>query len=528
MNKCWYILLIIIGLAPSFLYSQNLYDLSKVQDVKIYIDDPFWDNKLNAYKKRGEEKRLLAKVKINGVSYDSVGVRYKGNSSYFNTRKTGSTKLPFNVKLNHIKKGQATPDGFKTLKLSNVFRDPSYLREALSYEIAGNYMIAPRANFAKVYVNDSYLGLYNLTESIDNNFLENNFGESNGILIKCDPAWKAKEVKGCAVNEKATLKYLGPDTSCYKNSYELKSAHGWEELVQFTKTLNKDPRQLEKKLNIDATLWMLAFDNVLVNLDSYLGRLSHNYYIYQDSMGQFNPIIWDMNMSFGGFRFAGTGKSLTDTELQELSPLLHYKSRNKERPLVLQLLDNDLYRKIYLAHIRTILNDHFNNDKYKERAQTIQKKIDNLVKEDKNKLYTYEGFPQNMSTTTLAGTSKIIGLTELMEKRIVYLSKHPLLTKTPPTISNVKHQSADDKTTITASIQNADKVLLYYRNTNSIFQKIEMRDNGEYSDGAAEDGIFGISITELPNTQYYIVGENKDAAMLSPEKAAFEFHTVMP
>ena len=528
MNKCWYILFIILGLAPSSVYGQGLYDLSKVQDVKIYLDDPFWDNKLNAYKKRGEEKRLLAKLQLNGVTYDSVGVRYKGNSSYFNTRKTGSTKLPFNVKLNHFKKGQAMPGGFKTLKLSNVFRDPSYVREALSYEIAKNYMVAPRANFAQVYVNDSYLGLYNLTESIDENFLKNNFGDSKGILIKCDPAWKAKDVPGCAVNEKATLKYLGPDTACYKNSYELKSDHGWEELVQFTKTLNKSPRQIEKILNIDATLWMLAFDNVLVNLDSYLGRLSHNYYIYQDSMGRFNPIIWDMNMSFGGFRFAGTGKSLDDSELQTLSPLLHYKSRNKERPLVLQLLNDELNRKIYLAHIRTILNEHFKNGQYMKRAKAIQKKIDGLVKEDKNKLYDYEGFPQNMSTTTLAGTSKIIGLTELMEERVQYLSNHPLLTKSPPTISNVKHQSIEDKTAITASVKNANRVLLYYRNTDSIFKKIEMRDNGEHQDGAAKDGVFGISITTLPNTQYYIAGENNDAAMLSPERAAHEFHTVMP
>jgi len=149
MDKCWYILIIILGLAPSSLYSQNLYDLSKVQDVKIYVDDPFWDNKLNAYKKRGEETRLLAKLQLNGVTYDSVGVRYKGNSSYFNTRKTNSTKLPFNIKLNYIKKEQTTAGGFKTLKLSNVFRDPSYLREVLSYEIARNYMVAPRAFLKK-------------------------------------------------------------------------------------------------------------------------------------------------------------------------------------------------------------------------------------------------------------------------------------------------------------------------------------------------------------------------------------------
>ena len=72
-----------------------------------------------------------------------------------------------------------------------------------------------------------------------------------------------------------------------------------------------------------------------------------------------------------------------------------------------------------------------------------------------------------MSTTTLAGTSKIIGLTELMEERVQYLSNHPLLTKVPPTISNVKHQSIEDKIAITAKVKNADRVLLYYRNTDT-------------------------------------------------------------
>ncbi len=526
MNKYFYYLFILSFFGGFPLYSQDLYDLTNIKDIKITIDDPIWDKKLNAYKKQGLEKRIVGKISIDGVQYDSVGIRYKGNSSFFNTKKSGSTKLPFNVKMNHLVKGQSLPGGYKTLKLSNVFRDPSYLREVLSYEIAGNYMAAPRANYARVYVNNEYLGLYNSTESVDDKFLKENFGDNKGVLFKCDPAWKATSVADCPNNEKATLKYLGSNVECYKNSYELKSKKGWDELVAFTNTLNNKPQDVEKILNVDATLWMLAFDNILVNLDSYLGRLCHNYYMYQDTMGRFNPVVWDMNMSFGGFRFDGTGKSLSDTELQRLSPLLHFKTKNADRPLLVQLLNTPLYRKIYIAHIRTILNDYFVNGKYKERAKAIQKSIDRYVKEDKNKLYAYEGFPQNLEKTTLAGTSKIIGLTELMEARTTYLKNHPLITRTAPTISEVKHTVLDSAIHVTAKIKDATDVYLFYRNTNNIFQQATMTDTGAHMDGVEADGVFGFTIKELPNTEYYIVAENKDAAMLSPKEAAFKFYSV--
>ena len=166
---CLLFLCLFLGIT---LQSQNLYDLNTIQEIKLYFDDPYWDNKLNAYKKQGEEKRLIGKMILNGITYDSVGVRYKGNSSFFNTRKSGSTKLPFNIKINQTEKSRRLPGGYKRIKLSNVFRDPSFLREVLSYEIAGNYMPTPRANFAKLYVNDEYLGLYNSTESVDGNFLK--------------------------------------------------------------------------------------------------------------------------------------------------------------------------------------------------------------------------------------------------------------------------------------------------------------------------------------------------------------------
>ena len=232
INKYWQVLICLCAFTS--LQSQDLYDLMHVQEIKLYFDDPYWDNKLNAYKKQNQEKRLIGKMILNGITYDSIGVRYKGNSSYFNTRKAGATKLPFNIKINQTQKSRRLPGGFKRIKLSNVFRDPSFLREVLSYEIAGNYMPAPRANFAKLYINDQYFGLYNSTESVDGNFLKRYFGEHDGVLFKCDPIWKAKAIPNCPPNQKATLVYAGKDSTCYQNSYEKKSKFGWSKLVHLT------------------------------------------------------------------------------------------------------------------------------------------------------------------------------------------------------------------------------------------------------------------------------------------------------
>ena len=220
--------------------------------------------------------------------------------------------------------------------------------------------------------------------------------------------------------------------------------------------------------------------------------------------------------------------------MQTLSPFIHYKEQNSERPLIVQIFKNALYRKIYVGHIRTILNEHFSNGKYKERARQIQQIIDNEVKKDDNKLYSYEGFIQNLDQTMLAGTSKIIGITELMDKRVDYLKNHPVLQKTPPVISEVRHESTTTEIRIRAKVAPAtsnpepiEKVYLAYRNSKKgIFQMIEMLDDGTQNDGAAGDQTYGIVIEKAANTQYYIIAEGERSAMLSPERASFEFYKI--
>lgn len=521
------ILLVLLLIPFNNLLAQDLYDIYSVKEVKITFEQDDWGFLLDSLKEVGNDDRLLADVKVDGVLYSKVGVRYKGNSSFYNTRKTESTKLPFNIKANFVNKEQRFKGGYKTLKLSNVFRDPSYVREVLSYEIAGNYMAAPRANYVRLYVNDSYLGLYNNTESVDDKFLEKFFSDSSGVLVKCDPVWKAEQPESCTKGDKASLEYLGQDTLCYQALYEMKTDSGWIDLVELTRVLNKEMDSIEQILNVDATLWMHAFNNVLVNLDSYVGRLGHNYYLYRQANGQFTPIVWDMNLSFGGFRFDGLEEGqLSIEDLQTLSPFVHYKTKNPRRPLIVNLLQKDLYRKVYVAHLKTIVEDFLQNGKYLQRAQDLQRQIDFYVKNDKNKLYPYEAFRQNLNTTSTAGKSNIIGITELMQARTQYLTNHPLFKKADPEISNVQHVQKEEQLVVSALISDADAAYLVYRSSSTAaFQRISMTMDGQVKSAEAA-AKFSASIPFQKGTQYYVIGESKLTASLSPKKAAFEFYEV--
>lgn len=496
------------------------FDWDHIPEIRMTFYDQNWHQQLDSLKISKSDERLLAALTYQGETYDSVGVRYKGNSSFFGASKAEERKLPFNIKLDEEKEHRL-PGGFDKIKLSNVFRDPSFLREVLSYEVARKYMPAPRANYAKLYINDQFVGLYNSTESIEEPFFENHFqDDGEGITFKCDPIWGAEQPSRCPEGDKASLMYLGSIPNCYFPYYEKKSDHGWTKLVELTRILNKQPDSLEYYLNVELALWMLAFNNVMVNLDSYSGRLCHNYYLYRDSTGRFNPLVWDMNLCLGGFRFDGSGKPLSNDGLQTLSPFLHF--RNPKRPLISVLLQNSHYRKAYVAHLRTITEDFFLNGKLMERALEVKKFIAPHVEADENKLYSYEAFEKNIEQTAEAGNSHIVGLSELIDTRAAYLSEHPLFQKQPPKPGEHKAEVQGDEVTFQLAVDGSATVYVYTRaGAPEAYVKHRMLDDGQSSDGAPGDGLFGLTLPYRKGMQYYFTAENDDALIYEPRFAGW-------
>ncbi|HTF04047.1 MAG TPA: CotH kinase family protein [Bacteroidia bacterium] len=494
--------------------AQSFYAVDTIQVIELTFTQPNWDYQLDTAKAGSDGYILAAQCIINGVAYDSVGVKFKGNSSYDSTR----AKNPLHIKLDYVH-GSASYDGEEDIKLGNGFSDPSLVREVLAYEILRNYMAAPQCNFARVSINGAYYGLFSNAESIDSEFNSDHFYSSNNSFFKCTPQ---NVVSGQVPN----LLYLGTDSANYYARYEIKSNFAWSELIALCDTLANTPAVIDTILDVDRALWMLAFNNVTVNLDSYSGAFSQNYYLYMDDNGRFNPVVWDLNMCFGGFTNTGTS-NLSIAGMQTMTPILH--STYGARPLIMKLLADTTYYNMYIAHMRTITDEFFANGNYLTRAQQLQTLIDSSAQADTNTFYTYTQFQQGL--TTNVGT--IPGVSTLMGARVTYLSGTSQFTAAAPVIANVtgfpSATALYDTVWITCTVSNADEAWLGYRDQLwKKFTRVSMYDDGLHADGVAGDGVYGAWMIGTSGLmQYYIYAQNANAGMFSPERAEYEFYSFL-
>ena len=494
--------------------AQDFYDTDRLHEVRITLPAANWDAVLDGFKQTGNGDRMLGSVLIDGVRYDSVGVRYKGNSSYHNVRKNGGDKLPFNIKLNYRKPEQALPNGYNSIKLSNGFRDPGFIREVLAYELAGRYMPAPQCALAKVYINDEYFGLYSSTESIDKRFLKKHFPCNDSTLVKCDPNWDATPRPGCKKSDKASLMYLGDNPTCYFPYYEMKSESGWRKLTALTKQLTDAKVDPATVIDVDQALWMLAYNNLIVNLDSYTGMLCHNYYLYENSHGTFIPLIWDLNLSFGGFRFLDSWKPLDNEALQTLSPFVWYKQKAPNRPLITRLLSEPLYRKLYVGKIHTMAQGYFANGEYLTRAHALRRLIDAEVARDPKKLYTQAQYTKSIDQTVSLGKVDIIGIEELMQARLAYLDQHPVFQGALPIVNAPIVTVEADTASLTVQLPGTEAAYL-------VFRKSAKKDWKRLKLTAvdAADNYTG-TFPASPGTYYYLIAEGDRMALTYPVEAS--------
>lgn len=501
-------------------FAQDLYDINTINTIEITFAESNWDQLLDNLYAAGDEERLLGDVVVNGVEFSSAGIRYKGNSSY----STQNAKNPLNIKLDHVVDDQ-TYDGYGTLKLSNGYKDPSFVRETLSYEIARNYMPASLANYTVVYINEEFMGLYTNTQSVDKYFKNTQFNTNNDIRFK-------GEIVGNGMPTSVTVwGYEGADSTSYEDVFELKSDTGWEELIEFLDVFNNNPEEMENYLNVDNHLWMLAFDNLMVNLDSPI-NYGHNYYLFQDGAELFNPIIWDLNENFGVFSMLIGGQNLSTSQMQTLDPLLNMN--DSDYPIVGKVLSNEKYQRMYAAHMRTIIEEIFQSGWYETRAYELQDIISDTYATDPNKFYTFSQMEQNINSTVSSGGgpggSSVIGLTQLMDTRYEWLLNQDIFEGTQPVLANQTASSEvltpGTEVSLTVEASNADNVWMKYKfSTSSKFTEIEMFDDGSHDDGTAGDGVYGNSVTVGNGDMlYYFYAENSDLGKFLPARAAHEFY----
>ena len=83
-------------------------------------------------------------------------------------------------------------------------------------------------------------------------------------------------------------------------------------------------------------------------------------------------------------------EALLATNLIQLDPLI--RINEADWPLIQTLLNNDTYQRMYIAHMRTILEENFSNGLYLTRANDLQSLVSSLIQADANSFYSFNDF----------------------------------------------------------------------------------------------------------------------------------------
>ena len=463
-------------------------------------------------------ERIPAKLTLNGTVYDSVGVRYKGNSTFCLPNDNYNPKVPYNIDMNYFIAGQQLL-GYNKIKLANAWMDPTFVKQIIASNIYRKYLPSGESNLVKLNVQGNYLGLYVNDESINKQFLKKHFDEKSGPLFKCDNIERFCDTANAPSAEPPSLIYLGEDSSLYQNSYDMKSDNGWNELVNFIRTLHYNFSEIDSVLNVDRALWAFAVNQVLLNLDCYNTYYIHNYYLYQTEDGLFQMIPWDLDNSFSG---AIMGWSFwNQSDIYDYDPY-HYGNPS-QRPLAEKLLTDVLYRKQYTAHIRTILSEALDTSMIRGQIGHLQSLAYNAANNDSWKAFSMSQYSDNVESAIWTGWG-FGGIMSTIYERKQYLLSHPEISLAPPLISNV----SINNNVVEANVSNANTVDLMITTSqyNSKFQSFSMNDIGVNGDLISNDGIFSAQIPFDGNTnvKFYIRSQNNEAMMLSPERAEYEFY----
>lgn len=410
----------LIALSPCLAWAQppsdSLFAIDQVIDIQLTFAQAGYEDSLLAYYSEGLERQLLASVVITDLtgtySYDSVGVRYKGNSSYGLADKK-SMKVDFNEYV-----GGQKYHGLKKLNLNNGFNDPTLLREKVFFDFCQDQgVLAPRAVFGNVSMNGTLTGFYGVVEQVDTDYLDRWVDDTNGNLFK------AGDNFGTGGTAAADLAWYGLAQSSYEPRYELKTneaVNDWTDLIELIDVINNtSDAQLQTFLptlmELQPLLRSLAIDNLFANLDSYINSARNWYLYHNDTTGLWQWIKWDANEAFG--RYSGGQQNLTS-----LSP--YYLANN--RPLMSRIMNVPWLRQLYTIEYCAVY-DAFDNAQLDPRIDALAALIQPHVFADPNKQYTNTQFTTNITSNITGGGGPgggqtIYGLKSYINARRQYLT----------------------------------------------------------------------------------------------------------
>jgi hypothetical protein len=285
--------------------------------------------------------------------------------------------------------------GMSTLNLKSMYNDASQMREALAwnaFRAAG--VAASRHTYARLGINDRYLGLFSLIEQVDKDFLRGHFtGPIRGNLYKIycgDLGPGTLEHRVGVGGDDSGRQYISADqeNQTYRlvNSWsKLTDAQGYDDLAHLVRVVNGiglpggDDRfatdayatALSRTFDVHSFLRWAAVNVLAGSWDNYFATPA-NYYLYNhgrtgpDSVVSdpwFTLIPWDYDNSFG-IDYFGTRWQYTDLLDWPANTVDYWRRNNSSTrtsriPLVQNVIRNTEFRRYYLEQVEQLLDGAF-------------------------------------------------------------------------------------------------------------------------------------------------------------------------
>ncbi|OUM67377.1 hypothetical protein PIROE2DRAFT_5240 [Piromyces sp. E2] len=229
------------------------------------------------YSKQFKTKKGYMSVELNGETkeFKKMTLKVGGRSS------NDYGKPCINIKI----RGKQDLYGRKQFKLRPGARDATFLRNKLSCDIHNRLKLPSiSANYIMLYINNEYIGLYILMDSIKLSWIEFVYGDKNTVsLYKCENlpyGLNAQSFEGCP------------------NENEDVADHS--EWIKFLTTIDqaKKPEDIDNVFDIDLFLKEVALEYLFGSWDHY-PTSDHNFYFYKATDNKWKYLIYDFDAEFG-------------------------------------------------------------------------------------------------------------------------------------------------------------------------------------------------------------------------------------
>ncbi|MDV0445660.1 hypothetical protein MmiAt1_12520 [Methanimicrococcus sp. At1] len=388
-------------------YEEVMFDKNKIMSAEIEMGEREWDLLLSNPK---AESYMPCNLTVNGKKFYNIGIRIKGQSSLVSVEASNSDRYSFKFKADEYIPGQ-TFFGLKEFVVNNHYRDPTYMKEYLAYDMMDYAGVpTPLFAYADIDINGKDWGLYTAVESVEDDFARRIFGDDFGKLYKPELINESNVPKlngvsppwGTEVNQGADLIYTTDNVWDYyqifgNRVFSNTTKADCRKVVEALEHVSRG-ENLENYVYRNETLGYIAVTGVLVSMDSYAGPSLQNYYLYEKD-GKIMLFPWDLNFAFDGYKDNSTPSVVDypiDTPVYSNVSMYH-------RPMINMLLKDEACKEQYYAILQDILDGYFKSGRYEKTINDMDALIGEAVRDDPTAFVSYERYAEGVEALRVFG-----------------------------------------------------------------------------------------------------------------------------